>query len=348
MAIQTLFARLRGLYLLAVSLGIGAVGLTGQPSSAQTLVQGAPPASEGQSRYRPVSSPELSTVHRKVWTREEMLNARPYPLESVPGMPLAGVRPPSADGPTVIVPPQPPRGSEGEAWSLPLNQGWVLDPSYYIYYPYTTMGKVFFTSNGFSYTCSASVAGNHTVWTAGHCVFNPQSYTWHSDWVFVPGYYDGYAPNGYWYARELWTTTAWTDSYYNNYAYDFAMAVLWPDASGYSVTTRFGSLGSMFNFSRSQYYYAFGYAAGYPYNGERIAWCEGSPYVYDYAYNPPTNGIGCDLTPGSSGGPWMVYYSSGYYTNGVNSYKYTNDPYSMYSPYFEDAALNLYYTAISR
>jgi V8-like Glu-specific endopeptidase len=359
MAIPTELARLRKLFLPALLLGIGLAGLVGQPAAAQALVQSASPARDGKAWNQPVSSPEFSSAHRKVWTREEMLNAIPYPLDQKPGKPLEGLGIPFAEGPALIIAPQLPKGGDGEAQKnvpprggevTPLDSSLTVDPSWYGYYPYSTMGKVFFTDNGVGYVCSASVAGNNAVWTAGHCVFNPQTYTWHSNWVFVPGYYDGYAPHGYWYARELWTMTAWTDSYYNNYAYDFAMAVLYPDANGNSAAARFGALGFMANVSYGQYYYAFGYPALYPYNGERIAWCENAPYVYDYSFSPPTSGIGCDLTGGSSGGPWTVYdgASGGFYVNGVNSYKYTNDAYSMYSPYFGDAAISLYNTVIPR
>ena len=333
MAIHTLHARLRRLSLVAMLFGIGAVGLAGQPSAAQSVA----------TEYRLVSSPEISSSQRKAWTREELLNAVPYPLENVPGLPLAGVSPPSAKGPAFIVPPQFPKGSDGKA--APQNPGYTVDPSYYGYYPFSTMGKVFFTDNGVNYVCSAAVAGNNAVWTAGHCVFNPQSYTWHTNWIFVPGYYDGYAPHGYWYARELWTNTLWTDSPWNNFGHDIAAAVLWPDANGNSVATRFGALGFMANVSYSQYFEPFGYAALYPYNGERIAGCGNSPFVYDYSYSPPTIGVSCDLTGGASGGPWLV---SGYYINGLNSYKYTNDPYSMYSPYFGDTATMMYNTVLPR
>ena len=112
---------------------------------------------------------------------------------------------------------------------------------------------------------------------------------------------------------------------------------------------RTSTAGSDPHASRDQYFTAFGYPAAYPFNGERQAWYEDYLRVIDYNFNPPTNGIGCNLTGGASGGPWLVNYvynsASGNYVNGVNSYKYNNDPNSIYSPYFGDGAINLYNTA---
>jgi V8-like Glu-specific endopeptidase len=356
MATHLFQSRLRNLSRLLV-LGIGLAALSGPPAAAQSLSQDG-----GQSKVRSVSSPEFSRSLRKEWTREEMLKAIPYPMENLGQGRLAGpMALPSAEGPAAIVEPQLPKvGTLAPQGADPLRGGQglaqyasgVLDPAYYGVFPLSTLGKVFFTDNGVNYVCSASVGGNNAVWTAGHCVFNPQTYTWHPNWVFVPGYRDGYAPNGYWYARELWTNTAWTDNPYNNFAYDFAMAVLWPDAYGNSVTARFGALGFMGNHDRNQFFTVLGYPAAYPYNGERMAYCQDPLITIDYSYNPQTNGIGCDHTGGTSGGSWIVQYTynsySGNYVNGVNSYKYGNDPYSIYAPYFGDAAINLYYQVIAR
>lgn len=91
--------------------------------------------------------------------------------------------------------------------------------------------------------------------------------------------------------------------------------------------------------------------AAYLFNGERMAWCRDYTRV-NTSQSPAANGMGCNMTGGSSGGPWIYAYTygstNGNYVNGVNSYKYTNAPNSMYSPYFGDGAINIYYTVINR
>lgn len=296
------------------------------------------------------------------WTREAMLEAQPYSIEAVEKATSPDSRNAPSPGKLTIIDGRAPTAPEaisapdplqttGDAPVLTAFSSGVLHPSYYSTYPFSTMGKVFFRdSTGTRYVCSASVAGNNAVWTAGHCVFDPDTNRWHYDWIFVPGYYDGYAPNGYWYARELWALNGWIND--GNLGYDIGMAVLYRDGAGRSVATRFGWLGWMANYSRSQTWTSFGYPAGYPFNGNRIAWCQDPLRRIDYSLNPATNGMGCNMTGGSSGGPWLVNYAynstSGNYVNGVNSYKYNSDANTMYSPYFGNGAINIYNTVIGR
>lgn len=43
-------------------------------------------------------------------------------------------------------------------------------PMRYMLFPFSTIGKLFFTQNGNNFVCSASVIGSSTIATAGHCV----------------------------------------------------------------------------------------------------------------------------------------------------------------------------------
>ena len=58
-------------------------------------------------------------------------------------------------------------------------------------------------------------------------------------------------------------------------------------------------------------------------------------------------GVGCDMTGGSSGGPWVMGWKNqtgpnplpgGGFVNGHNDYKYGTQPLAMYSPYFDSVA----------
>lgn len=344
-ALRTVIGKLLLLIALIAIAGIGSTVSAHSSSASGTNLL-------GSELDRPVSSPTISISDAHTWTREEMLNAIPFPVEKVAQPSKPGDPAPSKGGPEVKIEGSAPKidqrsiqvgnlmGNSGDA-TVNYSAG-ILDPSIYTYYPISTIGKVFFTSNGVNYSCSASVLGNNAVWTAGHCVFDPSTYTWHTNWTFVPAYYDGYAPYGQWYARELWTLTTWTD--YGNLGYDIGSAVLWPN--GNSVAYYTGSLGTLANASRGLYITSLGYPAAYPFNGQRMAWCGDYTWI-DYYQNPATNGMGCNMTGGASGGPWLYSSGSTDYVNGVNSYKYTNDPNSIYSPYFGDGALNIYYNVIN-
>ena len=46
--------------------------------------------------------------------------------------------------------------------------------------------------------------------------------------------------------------------------------------------------------------------------------------------------IPCNMTGGSSGGPWLISINGTFgYVNGHNDFKYNNDPGHMYSPYYD-------------
>lgn len=304
-----------------------------------------------------------NSVH--VWTREEMLNAKPYPIPSSDATPQQPQSVPSSNGPLTSAPggaatnpnvkalkaiTDPFHGLDGmqpDDYSYPFPYYRSEIYADYTSYPYSTIGKVFFTdpSNGGNYVCSASSAGNHAVWTAGHCVYNNSTSRWMTNWVFVPAYKDGNAPLGQWYASQLWTLNGWQGG---NYGYDIGMALLYNNNYGYSISQWVGWLGYMANYSRNQYFTALGYPQAAPFNGNRMIACW-APHATDDPYtNPARMAIGCDMTGGSSGGPWVVGFGGGNYVNSVNTWKYYSQPNAMYGPYFGDGAINLYNSVIWR
>jgi hypothetical protein len=213
-------------------------------------------------------------------------------------------------------------------------------PPPYTSQPTSTNGKVFFTMGGLDYVCSgtALLSGNKSVvWTAGHCV-NDGAGTFHTNWEFVPAYVDGTAPYGVWTARTLLTTNQWATS--EDFSYDNGAAVV-NTSGGRALTDVVGGVGATFNYPRQQTYVSHGYPAAPPFNGERLWTCT-SPLQYDdTSGNPPTMGIDCDMTGGSSGGGWIV--GSNLYS--VNSYGYSNQPNIMYGPYMDSVAQSLYTAA---
>jgi hypothetical protein len=210
-------------------------------------------------------------------------------------------------------------------------------PPPYTSAPTRTNGKVFFTDGGSNYVCSgtAVLSGNRSVvWTAGHCVHDGAS-GFHTNWTFVPAYADGSRPYGTWAARRLLTTSGWANS--GDFSYDTGAAVVSANG-GQALTDVVGGRNIAFNTARNQNYAAHGYPAAPPFNGQRL-WVCNSPLIYnDTSANPPTMGIDCDMTGGSSGGGWIA---SGAVVS-VNSYGYATLPNVMFGPYQGSVAQSLY------
>lgn len=211
-----------------------------------------------------------------------------------------------------------------------------------------TTGKVFFTLGGVNYVCSGSstASANHDlVLTAGHCV-NEGPGEFATNWAFVPAYDDGARPYGTFTARTLTTTTQWRDA--GDFDHDVAFAVMNP-LNGKDLTDTVGAQGIAFNQARGQYYYSFGYPQASPYDGSDIAWCHGQA-VQDTFGGSTDEGLKCNLTGGSSGGPWFRSYNTGTGVGtltSVNSFKYRAGPLKsyMFGPYLGSVAQSLYNAA---
>ncbi|WP_409475048.1 trypsin-like serine peptidase [Streptomyces sp. HC307] len=209
-----------------------------------------------------------------------------------------------------------------------------------------TAGRVFFTYQGRTASCSGNAvtsANKSTVITAGHCVKLEGS--WHTNWVFVPGYHDGQAPYGRWAAAKTLSTPQWTAS--EDINYDVGAAVVAP-LDGKKLTDVVGGQGLAFNTGYNKAMYAFGFPAAAPYDGEKFIYCSGTTYR-DFLLSSD-HGLTCDMTGGSSGGPWFTQFDESTGTglqSSVNSFKYNFLPTAMYGPYFGADAQNLYQTAQS-
>jgi len=256
---------------------------------------------------------------------------------SVPDQALAGPSPriPAPDRGGV----KPQFGSVGSPWT----GNFYLPPA-------TTTGKVFFTTHdGGNWVCSGSTVnsnGKDSVITAGHCVYGNlggevPGEGWHTNWVFVPDYYYGYAPYGMWTARQLWTLTNYVN--YQDEGDDIGGAVINTNAYGQHIVNVVGGQGFAWNWPASEYVYDFGYPAGAPFNGQTLQYCNGSEFGWPYVSS--TMGLACNFTGGSSGGPWLMSFNGEFgYINGVNDFTYTSLPGYIFSAYFGNNADALYNT----
>ena len=255
---------------------------------------------------------------------------------TAPDQALAGpkTRIPAA-GPTTGVKPE--YGSIGSPW-----------PGNAYLPPATTTGRVFFTThNGENWSCSGSAvnsAGKDSVITAGHCVYGSlggevPGEGWHTNWIFVPDYKNGYAPYGVWTAKELWTPT----NYYKHQdeGDDMGGAVINTNLYGQHIVNVVGGQGIAWNYPNNQFVYDFGYPAGAPFNGATLQYCTGSEFNWSGIAN--TMGLPCNFTGGSSGGPWLMSFNGEFgYVNGVNDFGYSTLPGYIFAAYFGNNAASLY------
>ena len=84
--------------------------------------------------------------------------------------------------------------------------------------------------------------------------------------------------------------------------------------------------------------YAFGYPQASPYDGQKLTYCAGND-IADTWGGTSDFGLSCNMTGGSSGGPWFINFNSTNGTgslNSLNSFKYTSGRFTkyMYGPYF--------------
>jgi V8-like Glu-specific endopeptidase len=206
-----------------------------------------------------------------------------------------------------------------------------------------TTGRVFFTNpDGGGGGCSGSAvtsANKSVVITAGHCVKHG---VWRANFVFVPGYDDGRSPLGKWTASKLMAVPQWADA--ENLQFDIGAAVMNPLA-GKRLTDVVGGQGIAFNQARGIDMYAFGYPAGRPYDGRKLIYCSGTTLT-NQGFGD--NGLTCNMTPGASGGPWLLGFSEATGTgtvNSVTSVKVITRKDRLLGPYFGVEAQDLYNAA---
>ncbi|MEV8623979.1 trypsin-like peptidase domain-containing protein [Streptomyces sp. NPDC051079] len=201
------------------------------------------------------------------------------------------------------------------------------------------VGKVFFTgSDGKDYVCSGSAVNStnkNMVFTAGHCVHGGPGQSWNSNWQFVPYYDHGSRPYGTWWAETLVAFNGWTND--GNFGYDLGIVITSPNSSG-ELVNAVGGMGLQWNQSKDRFVTAMGYPQAPPFDGQWQYFCAATSSQRSW-WTTDQIKIPCNMTGGSSGGPWIFgkddnVYCSGW-VNGVNSNVDSKDnPTEMRSPYF--------------
>lgn len=232
-----------------------------------------------------------------------------------------------------------------------------------------TTGKVLFALGSSYYVCSGSVAtesvsDRSVVVSAGHCVYDEANGQFATNWMFIPDYDSAPAPldtQGNFCAQTEWG--CWTAAYlvvHEGYAtaggfneqavlYDWGFAVMGNGGHGNTqLDATVGSQAISFSsVSTGTTVSAFGYPAAQKYKGNDLVYCQG-PVGTDSNTSNLTYSVACDMTGGSSGGPWFAPFDNATGTGtqmSVNSYGYSGVK-SMFGPMFNSNTQATWNTAL--
>jgi hypothetical protein len=218
--------------------------------------------------------------------------------------------------------------------------------------------------DGGDWVCSASAvtdsrAGFSLVLTAGHCAYDEVNEAFATNWTYIPSFDTAPTFTCAQTTYGCWTTAAGGLVVHNGYAsaggfntqatvHDFAIAFVGP--GGKNGTTQLDSLGTYGiaypAISTGGTVHAFGYPAAGRYHGKDLTYCTG-PTFNDPYNNNLTWGIKCNMTGGSSGGPWIAGFTNAAGTlASLNSYGYSGLS-NMYGPKFNSNTQAVYNTANS-
>jgi len=224
-------------------------------------------------------------------------------------------------------------------------------------------GRILFSDASGDWICSGSILSDGSttdayslVLSAGHCAYDGSG-GWAFNWMFMPDF--DAAPTytcantkyGCWTASALVLSKAFVDGggFGNDtVGYDWSIGVVGP--GGLSGSAKLDALGSYqlktTNNQIGDTAWPFGYPAAGKYHGTDLTYCKGTTSADPYG--APTWGVACDMTGGSSGGPWLVGTTNPGTTAGsvasLNSYGYSGLKY-MFGPIFNSNTQAVYNAA---
>jgi len=268
----------------------------------------------------PKNNPKSPQETAAYWTQERMLNAKPRE-RAKPGGGAGG-------------------GGATSDWSrtaVPLQGGMYTGEN-------AKNGKVFFTIDASNYVCSgtavAASVGVNLVWTAGHCVTDGPGHD-ATNFIFVPGYYNGAEPYGRWAFTQLDSTPGWEAQGPDRFRYDVGVARVVNSANpSASFTSTIGVRPITFGQAPAgARLVSYGYPAARKFSGAQQYQCASPFRRWDGIALLDPMQISCDMTGGSSGGGWILDANSNGVSDAneqlvsVNSYGYASEKTTMYGPY---------------
>jgi V8-like Glu-specific endopeptidase len=273
---------------------------------------------------RAVDSDAVAAEVAAFWTDERMAAAFDMDFVAAKGHQSTGA--PKPNGPKGQVGPAPSDVADSDA-------GLMLNES-------QTVGKVYFTIPGVgNASCSASTVNSgkkRLVVSAGHCVYGYGR--WFTNWQFVPRYRNGARPFGTWVARQLTTRTAWVNS--SSQDEDMSIAIMNSNGAGQNIVNVVGGNGLRWNYGYSVNVTALGYPSNLG-GGESQYYCQSGTW---WAHGQSIR-MWCNMTYGSSGGPWLQEYNDQNglgFINSVVSHGDSPGNGQFDGPYFDNDIKSLY------
>lgn len=171
---------------------------------------------------------------------------------------------------------------------------------FYLNYPYSTVGKLYFQDAYSYYSCTATLIGEWTIVTAAHCVYDTDYNYWYYGWQFVPAEMDLAEPYGYYNYYNATVLVNWMKAKKSSSGMRYDVAVI--STYGYPGDEA-GWVGYGWNWPAKQEIHAIGYPSN----------ITGGYYTYicaaeGFQKSSDVLGMGCDMTYGSSGGPWFMWF----------------------------------------
>lgn len=282
--------------------------------------------------------PQISAIV-EAWSDERMAAAAPLELPSIEARAadqeaMDKVRPPDGPGQLDDLEPEddvPPALLDAMG---PRFRTERVAPARLVTHPYQAVGKLFLRVAGSDRVATAFATGPRAVVTAGHCVYSDEFLRWAEEPMFAPGY-DGGAPLGKWPAVSLHTLAGWKAQGNDARLFDIGGLRLAEPLPVQPIECKPGLSPAQGQFHSVGFPWA-PLSTAYAFDGERMWYSQGDQTAVGAIQRMANN-----MTQGASGGPWLVAKGAAIYANGVNSFRLSNEPNTLASPYFGTGIANL-------